>query len=141
MVTKSILVIDDCDDFRSTVSEILLNAGYDVWDVPCPEAAFKLLDRERFDVVICDLNMPLTFGPEMNDFIHCAEVGRRTIGELIQVFPDLPIIAITAEPRQEIVKVLQDGGVVATLGKPFCYKELLKLLENSEDLRPGKSIH
>jgi len=95
---KSVLVIDDNDDFRFLACNFLLDSGFDVWDAPCPTDAFTTLNRETFDLIICDLQMPFTLGKEQGEYPFSAEVGVRTIQELTCVYPFTPIIAVSALP-------------------------------------------
>lgn len=127
---KSILIIDDNDDFRSLICDILLDAEYDVWDAPCPDQAFAVLGRETFDVIVCDLQMPFTLGKDFDKYPFSFEVGMRTIRELAGVFPFTPIIAVSALPRLVLHQLQNEIQTVPILPKPFQAKELLDLIES-----------
>jgi CheY-like chemotaxis protein len=126
---KSILIIDDSDDFRGTICDILLDAQYDVWDAACPEEAFKVLGREKFDVIVCDLQMPFTMGEDYQNFPFSAEVGVQTIQELSGVFPFTPIIAVSALPSLVLDELHHRIQTVPILGKPFHPSQLVGLIE------------
>jgi len=139
---KSILIIDDCSDYRSTISDILLDANYDVWEAESPDCAFKILKREEMDLIICDLHMPFTVDQRFAEFEFSYRVGLETIKELTWVYPYKPIIAISAAPPSELRRMSLEIGTVPALNKPFPPGELLSLVQCS--LEQGnllKEIH
>lgn len=128
---QTILIIDDNDDFRETLSLILLDAGYVVVDANCPEEAFSTLKNESIDAIICDLNMPFCEGPRSLDFLRSKEVGIKTILELGWVFPMKPVICVSAATRSDLEEVSKELGDVPILVKPFSSKVILQQLESS----------
>jgi DNA-binding response OmpR family regulator len=50
----AILVADDDDDVRGSVSEILRHEGYAVTEADDGDVALRLLGRDRFDVLVLD---------------------------------------------------------------------------------------
>lgn len=122
---KTILVIDDNDEFREAIVTILLDAELDVYDVNCPDDAFKILREEPVDLILCDLHMPFTTGPKRNEFETSYRVGVRTIEELAWVFPELPIVAITAAMPIDIPRLKAQLEGVPFLSKPCRPDEVL----------------
>src|SRR5579864_3891542 len=53
-----VLVVDDHRQARESMSDVLRQAGHQVQCVSSAMEALKVLDRESFDVVITDLQMP-----------------------------------------------------------------------------------
>ena len=53
-----VLVIDDEPGFLQMIQVILSRAGYQVTPVTDATEALQLLDKSRFDLCLCDLNMP-----------------------------------------------------------------------------------
>ncbi len=58
MSAGQILVVDDEESSRETLSEYFTNAGYDVVIASGGEEAINKFAPERFDCIICDLFMP-----------------------------------------------------------------------------------
>ncbi|MDX1780508.1 MAG: response regulator [Thalassovita sp.] len=116
-----ILVIDDEDDVRFTVSLMLERQGHEVV-VACNGA--EGIEKQRatpFDAVITDLVMP-------------EKEGIETIRELLQEFPDLPVVAMSGGGRKVTSSYLDVAGFMgaaATLPKPFLEAELVKALETA----------
>ncbi len=119
-MSRRILVIDDEESVRSTLREILEEAGYEVADAADGGQGLKLLARQRFrygkdtpvHVVVTDMVMP---GKE----------GSETILELRRRYPKIKVIAISGagEDYLRMAKVL---GVEHILPKPFTPDELVE---------------
>lgn len=121
---KTVLIIDDCDDFRSTASDVLLDNDYYVIEARCPDEAYSQLKGEQVDMIICDLTMPFTYGKEFFNYPYSSKVGVQTIKELVWTFPYKPILAVTGMTDSEIDKVAPEIGTVPILQKP-CSPSLL----------------
>ena len=57
-----ILVVDDDDDFRETLAEVLAAAGYPVQQAGDGEAALRRAAEESPGIVLLDLKMPVLDG-------------------------------------------------------------------------------
>ena len=138
---KSILIIDDCPEYRSLIGAILLEAEYDVWEVASPDEAFAVLRNENMDMIICDLHMPFTSDERFQEFEVSYKVGINTIKELSGVFPFKPIIAVSAAPPSELRAMTCDLGTVPALNKPFQAEELLLVVARSFADPMGQVVH
>ena len=121
-----ILVIDDNEAFRASISDLLERAGYIVATANDGEAGVREFENEPFDLVVCDLIMPRKDGLE-------------TISDLLKIAPSTPIISTTgySDPRSPVdVEALQGSylaaaqalGATYTLVKPFDPDEFLVLV-------------
>jgi CheY-like chemotaxis protein len=126
---KSLLLIDDHEDFRAIMSTILRDAGYEVWEASCPENAFQILDHELPHLIICDLHMPFTTGADMHDFQYSYSVGVRTIEELQWAIPQVPILVTSAAVPTDIKRFTAHLPSVVSLSKPVNARTLLGTVE------------
>ena len=62
MSTPHVLVVDDEDDIRALIDEILSEEGYEVTVAADAAAARLATDANKFDLVLLDIWMPDTDG-------------------------------------------------------------------------------
>lgn len=65
-----ILVIDDERAIRNSLKEILADEGYEVDLAEDGAQGMDLLSKDHYDVVFCDIKMPVKDGNEVLDFVH-----------------------------------------------------------------------
>ncbi len=97
---KKILIVEDSITVRSMLKSIVENSGYET-DVAIDGAdAFEKLQRDTFDVVVTDIEMP-----NMNGF----ELTRKIRDD--ENLADLPVILITTlESPKDMQKGLESGA-------------------------------
>ena len=130
MTTQSILIIDDCDNFRLIASHMLLDAGYLVDEASCPHDAFELIKKEKYDLILCDLHMPFMNGCQGKDFQTSYQVGIMTINELQGLFPRTPVIALTATEPSDLQRIKSALKGISAFTKPSNRKELFEIVEH-----------
>jgi len=115
MGQRSILVIDDQDEFCMALKETLAIAGYRAVAVANARDADKAVAQGQFDLVLTDLLMPDRDGLEV-------------ITQLRTSNPDLPVIAMSGGGRMaadDYLTLARALGAKAILEKPFTSEELL----------------
>jgi DNA-binding response OmpR family regulator len=106
-----ILVVDDDDDIRALLRELLARAGYDVDQAADGRSALRRLYESPPALVLLDVSMP-----ELDGF--------QTL-ERIRDLSDVPVIMLTAR-AEELEKVRGLGaGADDYVAKPFGRQELL----------------
>jgi two-component system sensor histidine kinase RpfC len=115
-----ILVAEDNAVNQRVIVGILERAGHRVRVVGDGEQALDVLENERFDIVIMDLNMPELGG------LDAARAYRFMDPEAIHV----PIIMLSADVTSEAMKECEDAGVDAFLPKPVEARRLLDTIAN-----------
>ena len=130
-----ILVIDDNEEFRASVKDLLETKGYDVVLAVDGEDGVQLFEQQGCDLVVCDVFMPKKDGLE-------------TITEILKISPATPVISTTGyvestSGREEELEVnylnaAQKFGATHTLVKPFDPDEFVALIRRSlEDALHG----
>ena len=76
---SKILVVDDEENIRGTLNDILLDEGYDVITAADGEEAINLIDNERFNVILLDLWIPEVGGMEVLKHIKDIQPTAQTI--------------------------------------------------------------
>jgi CheY-like chemotaxis protein len=113
-----ILVIDDNEVIRRTLTQILKNAGYEVHCEPDGRQGLQAFHKRQPDLVITDIIMP-----DMD--------GIETIMKLRALPCACPIIAISGGRGIGSVDYLTSAkllGAAGTLRKPFEAKDLLQMV-------------
>jgi len=107
-----ILVVDDSEDAREVIRNLLEDEGYLVLTCTDVNQALCLLDQERFDLVITDLRMPKISGMEL-------------VRHVRQHLGDVEIMMVTGYPTIEGAVSAMKTGAENYLSKPFTDRELI----------------
>jgi DNA-binding NtrC family response regulator len=114
-----ILVIDDEENIRTMVQQMLKRAGYDAAAAGDGSEGIRLQREKPADLVITDLIMP-------------GQEGLETIMEIRRSFPRTKIIAISGGGHAGVLDFLPIAtqlGALRTLPKPFTHQQLLALVK------------
>lgn len=104
-----ILVIDDDDDTRSMLRFSLKHIGFPNVSLAQDGAeGVRMLETQRFDLILCDWNMPKMSGIEVLKHVRSSPTGKIT-----------PFIMLTAEGSKERVMEALEGGVTDYIVKPW----------------------
>jgi DNA-binding NtrC family response regulator len=125
-----ILVVDDNENIRETLSEILALHNYEVSVAGDGKEAMEIIKRGVPDLLITDLIMP-------------EKGGIAVIKESRKKNPELKIIAISGGwvgRKEEFLKAAQDAGAVRVFAKPVNWNELKKAVEEVLAGRNERSI-
>lgn len=130
-----LLVIDDQGEFREVISDLLRDAGYNVLSVGTPEEGRLELAAGGFDLVLCDLVMPVS-NPDISleDFDYESEsamVGVHAISQFKREFPDVPVIAVSGKLTGNSLKGIRQFGAFSTLSKPFSQDALIRAVREA----------
>jgi two-component system response regulator PilR (NtrC family) len=112
----SILIAEDEDGVRDSLTEVLREEGYDVVPVSDGQAAIAALSTREFDVVVSDLRMPGADGLAV--LRHAREVAPQTL-----------VLLMTAHATVETAVEALRGGAQDYLLKPVIFDDLLHKIE------------
>jgi two-component system KDP operon response regulator KdpE len=111
MKTATILVVDDEPQIRRVLRTTLSAQGYSVVEARDGLEALEQLRTQRPDLVLLDMNMPVTDGLEA-----CREIRRGS---------EVPIIMLTVRSAEKDKVHALDAGADDYVVKPFGIQELL----------------
>ncbi|HEX8464426.1 MAG TPA: response regulator [Abditibacterium sp.] len=100
-----VLVVDDERDARDIVAIVLRGAGADVTTAASKEEALQFAKENRFDALVSDISMP---GGD----------GLLLLEELRSAGHEIPAIALSALPWEQIESRVQQAGFALHLEKP-----------------------
>ncbi|MGR0138219.1 response regulator [Pseudomonas rhodesiae] len=113
-----ILLVEDNPVNQLVAKGMLSKLGCEVVVAGHGGEALKCLEEQHFDMVLMDCNMPVMDGYEASRQIRSS--GR---------WPDLPIVALTANAMSEERERCRAAGMNDYLAKPFRREELNALLD------------
>lgn len=113
---RRVVVAEDEAIIRLDVVEILREAGFDVvGEAGDGEAAVRLTEETRPDLVVMDVKMPVLDGISAAERIGAARLA--------------PVVLLTAFSQPEMVDRARDAGAMAYVVKPFTAADLLPAVE------------
>jgi CheY-like chemotaxis protein len=116
---KTVLLIDSDREFRDSFKDALERYEVDVIDVDCPVLAYQRLHQmEPPDLIVGDLFMSFSTQEDSTDYKTSYEVGVRTLQELAWVYPDKPVIALSALEGDDLARVKRCLGAIPAHRKP-----------------------
>jgi two-component system, NtrC family, response regulator HydG len=113
-----VLVVEDEEIVRQLLTGLLRDEGYSVDAVPTGEEALKALDRELYDLVLLDLNLP---------GIH----GMNVLSAAPALQTDAEFIVMTAFGSVDNAVEAMKLGAYDYVNKPFRTEELLLTMERA----------
>ena len=108
---ETILIIDDEKSILDLLSVVFKKQGYGVKAWPPSAKTLEFLEREDFDILICDIKMP-----------HVS--GMKILKHMRERKPEIPVVMITAYGSvKQAVEALKIGALDYVV-KPFDIEEL-----------------
>ena len=118
-----ILVVDDDENIRSILNDILALDGHQVVEADSGNSAVEAFAPEKFDLVITDLGMPGMSGWEV----------AKTVKEKD---PNKPVILVSGWGGQIDKQRLKEFKIDFLLSKPFNIEEIRSVLAQASQLEP-----
>lgn len=114
---QHVLIVDDDPFFRSLLKVMLGQTGWPIAGIRDAEdsiTACKICATQPVDLVFCDLNLAK----------YQSENGLEVVRELRLTHPHLPIIMVTAENSENLIREVRDAGATGHLLKPISLRSL-----------------
>jgi two-component system NtrC family response regulator len=131
MERAKILIAEDEKNQRDLLEGFLKKEGFSVDAVANGREALQKLEGNFFDIALIDYKMP-----ELD--------GLQTLREIRRLYPDLPVVMMTAYGTVETAVASMKEGALDYLTKPVDLEELLlilqKVMERSSLIRENKEL-
>ncbi|MFN0252366.1 MAG: sigma-54-dependent transcriptional regulator [Kofleriaceae bacterium] len=121
---SSILVVDDERGIRALCGDVLGRAGYEVETVDSAAGALAAVSRRRFDLILCDINLPDQDG---------VSILPRLLAPRGDDSPPPAVLLITAYPSIDTAVRGMKLGARDYIGKPFSPDELRLVVRRALD--------
>jgi CheY-like chemotaxis protein len=116
---KTILLIEDNKEMRENTSEILELSNYKVLTAPNGKIGVETAQKERPDLIICDIMMPVLDGYGV---LHLLSKNKET--------SNIPFIFLSAKAERSDFRKGMEMGADDYVTKPFDDIELLNAIES-----------
>lgn len=113
----NILVVEDNKINQVVTKKIIQSSNMDCTIVDDGYAALVALERETFDLILMDINMPL-----INGFETTRKIREKGI--------NIPVIALTAFDKDEVAEEAISAGMNDIMVKPFEPSKLFQVISN-----------
>ncbi len=118
MKNISLLLVDDEDDFRTTLANRLKRRNIDVTDAGSGEEALEIIEKKSFDVAIIDIKMPGIDGIE-------------TLKRVKKIDPLVEVILLTGHASIEAgIEGIKSGAYDYVI-KPCTVNDLMVKVEDA----------
>lgn len=117
--SKRILLVEDDLVSQFYLKTLLSENGFDVQSVSNGKDALSSFSKEKFDIIILDIQIPIINGIEVTKKIKEKEKSKKK---------KTPIIALTAYSYEEDKKLFIETGMDFCITKPIDEKLLLETI-------------
>ena len=107
----NVLIVDDSATMRALIRKILKMSGFDVgeyFEGANGHEALEVLEKNWVDLILSDIHMPVMDGAALVQAVRSHQLWR-----------SIPVVMITTEGRQEVMKSFLQQGVQGYIQKPF----------------------
>jgi len=118
MKSGNLLLVDDDKNFLRVLTYHIRDLGFRATPAASGREALKLLKESKPDLVITDLRMPGMDGMEL-------------LAEILRIYPDLPVVVLTAHGSIDKAVEAIKGGAYDFLSKPFEKEEIRHTISNA----------
>ena len=116
---KNILIIEDNEDIRENVAEILTLSDYKVLTAANGKEGIEAAQKHKPDLIICDIMMP---GVDGYGVLHVLHKTPET--------QNIPFIFLTSKSERSDFRAAMELGADDYITKPFAGNELLNAIES-----------
>ena len=123
-ITKKILVIEDSEELRDDITEMLSLEGFSILTAPNGKEGVDLAEKEHPQLIICDIRMPIMDGYDVLEYIRSHPTTM-----------NIPFIFLTARTGRSEWREGMALGADDYLTKPFTAEELITSVNTRLDRR------
>jgi len=124
-----VLAIDDNEEFRTLITELLEPFGFEVHAVANPVKALESFthEKDKFQLVLLDYYMP-----QLD--------GAKTFEWLKKLNPDVKVIIVSGAEELRLRQILAQHQIDGYIRKPFRVQEALHIIRHVMGKPAGKSV-
>lgn len=118
--SKKVLIAEDSSVIQNLTRKILEIQNYEIFSAKNGKQVISMLEKEDFDIILMDINMPQMDGMECSRAIRALEDEKKS---------QVPIVAITGNARNYSMEDFKEVGINDYLQKPLNFDKLVDLVK------------
>ena len=116
MESKKVLIAEDSSVIQNLTRRILQIQNYQIFSAKNGKRVLEMLDKEDFDIILMDINMPQMDGMECAQKIRALNDDNKS---------QIPIVAITGNAQNYSMDDFKNVGINDYLQKPLNFDTLV----------------
>ncbi len=125
MSQKRVLIAEDSSVIQNLARKILEFQNYEITSVKNGEQVLQIIDKEDFDILLLDINMPVMDGMECIKLIR--QLPNKTKATM-------PVVTITGNAKNYSEEEFKTAGFDDVLVKPLNFDKLVEIVNNLTDV-------
>ncbi len=117
---KRVLIAEDSSVIQNLAKKILEFQNFEITAVKNGEQVMQLLDKEDFDILLLDINMPIMDGMECVKAIRELKDKKKAM---------IPVVAITGNAKNYSETDFKEAGFNDALMKPLNFDKLVNVVK------------
>ena len=119
-MSKKVLVAEDSSVIQNLTKKILQMQSFEIFSVKNGQQVLDALQKENFDIILMDINMPVMDGMECTRSI-------RALPDPVK--SQIPIVAITGNAPNYSIDDFKEAGINEYLPKPLNFDTLVETVK------------
>lgn len=117
---KKVLIAEDSSVIQNLAKKILEFQNFEITAVKNGEQVLQLLDKEDFDILLLDINMPVMDGMECVKAVRALKDAKKA---------QIPVVAITGNAKNYTAEDFTSAGFNDALMKPLNFDRLVDVVK------------
>ncbi len=117
---KKVLIAEDSSVIQNLTKKILMMQNYSIHSAKNGKQVLDALEKEHFDIILMDINMPVMDGMECTKAIRSLKDDSKS---------NIPIIAITGNAKNYSAEDFKEVGINEYLPKPLNFDQLVETVK------------
>ena len=121
MELKKVLIAEDSSVIQNLTRKILQMQNYQIFSAKNGLKVLQMLEKDDFDIILMDINMPQMDGMECAQKIRAFDDSKKA---------QVPIVAITGNAKNYSMEDFKSVGINDYLQKPLNFDKLVDIVKN-----------
>jgi len=121
MEPKKVLIAEDSSVIQNLTKKILQIQNYQIFSAKNGVQVLDMLEKDSFDIILMDINMPKMDGMECARQIRALDDTKKS---------QVPIVAITGNAMNYSMDDFKNAGINEYLQKPLNFDSLVDTVKN-----------